>query len=272
MSQSDEIMPVPSHVEIYDGTSVQVFPAPLGKRMMALAVDYGIVGMGMYALFFVLLLVFGSLAVGASFLTNVSALLSQLAKGTLAVSMIFVIAVIVLGTMAMIHGYFIYFEHKMGSTPGKALFGLQVISSTGGRLTMRQCVIREMFRAMLDVPFVLPGLISINLTEKKQRLGDLVAGTIVVHSKAKEKKSESIFLPQEQFAAMELELAPRRLKEGDTKEFLRFCNSRYISGHATPESDLVHWESVVRGHLNPNTVDAETIVLFYAEFLYRNQT
>ena len=184
---------------------------------------------------------------------------------------ILLVAGIILGTLTLIHGYFIYFEHKKGTTPGKAMFGLQVISATGGRLTMRQCVIREMFRSMLDVPLILPGLISISVTENKQRIGDLVAGTMVVYSKSKEEKADSVFVPQEQYAALVHELAPRPLGVLETREFLRFCNDRYISHEPSQPGSMEHFEKIARDQMQPSEMDGESMILFYAEFLYRTQ-
>lgn len=264
--------PQPVTIEIYDGTSIQVFPAPLFKRALALAVDYSIVTGVFYVLFILGAILFGGAAV----------LFAAIAKATAApdagllgkMLLVAAVAVLVLLSFGIVHGYFIYFESKKGSTPGKALFGLQVISTQGGRLTTRQCVMRELFRSFLDVTLVLPGLISILLTQNRQRIGDLVAGTVVVHSSRKEASLESTFVPQEYYGQLLHLLQPRALPEAAAREYLRFCNARFLSvdpGAAAAPGELERWEKVARGQVSAEAaaIDAQSLVLFYAEFLYR---
>lgn len=81
--------------------------------------------------------------------------------------------------------YFVFFEMVMrGSSPGKRAFGLRVLSQDGLPITLRQSVLRNLGRAA-DV-LVAPGAIVpvgglvIALDPRSRRLGDLLAGTIVV--------------------------------------------------------------------------------------------
>lgn len=71
-----------------------------------------------------------------------------------------------------------------GQTPGKKMMGLLVISNTGEPLGMEQIVIRWVFRS-LDIFLTLGSLavLLISSTEKNQRLGDLLAGTLVIKNK-----------------------------------------------------------------------------------------
>ncbi len=80
-------------------------------------------------------------------------------------------------------GYFILFEGVGGGrTPGKRVIGLRVIHTGGEPLSFRGAVLRNLIRLvdMQPVPSGLAGAISIVATRRAQRLGDLVAGTIVV--------------------------------------------------------------------------------------------
>lgn len=79
--------------------------------------------------------------------------------------------------------YYIFFEYRMGATPGKRILGLKVVSLKGPSLTLGQCIWREVFRH-IDVSFVLPGLLCVVVTEDHQRLGDLVAKTQVVDARS----------------------------------------------------------------------------------------
>lgn len=68
-----------------------------------------------------------------------------------------------------------------GQSVGKRLMKIKVVSLDGGQASLGQYFIRWIFRL---VDFVLTGqvggLISIVVTEKKQRIGDLVAGTTLI--------------------------------------------------------------------------------------------
>jgi uncharacterized RDD family membrane protein YckC len=64
-----------------------------------------------------------------------------------------------------------------GQTPGKYICGLRVLSLNGEPINGMQAVVRNLLRAA-DVIGV--GLVAMMLNRRYQRLGDLVAGTIVV--------------------------------------------------------------------------------------------
>jgi uncharacterized RDD family membrane protein YckC len=70
-----------------------------------------------------------------------------------------------------------------GQTPGKRALGLRVTAADGQAATPQAIVLRAMFwpvDVFLPVPAPL-GLIVAAMTARHQRLGDLVAGTLVVH-------------------------------------------------------------------------------------------
>ena len=76
--------------------------------------------------------------------------------------------------------YFFAFESGDGRTPGKRVMGLQAVSADGGALSMRQAAIRTVAR-VADLPLV--GLVVMMATkDRRQRLGDLAAGTMVASS------------------------------------------------------------------------------------------
>jgi uncharacterized RDD family membrane protein YckC len=69
-----------------------------------------------------------------------------------------------------------------GQTVGKAYLGIRVVSERGVPITGAQAVLRNLVGAVDGlVPFFfIPGLLSMILTRRFQRLGDLAAGTMVV--------------------------------------------------------------------------------------------
>ncbi len=88
--------------------------------------------------------------------------------------------VLMLVLMLIVHGYYIYFECTSGQTPGKKILGLRVVDLHGGKITKAQALTREMFRWYLDALLVPLTLISIYSTVRRQRVGDIVAKTLVV--------------------------------------------------------------------------------------------
>ncbi len=71
-----------------------------------------------------------------------------------------------------------------GQTPGKRLLGLRVVRSDGAPVGVVESVVRNVARA-LEVPLLYaPGILAVALTPRHQRLGDLLAGTLVVRDRA----------------------------------------------------------------------------------------
>jgi uncharacterized RDD family membrane protein YckC len=81
-----------------------------------------------------------------------------------------------------------------GQSIGKKIMGIKVISLNGNQASLSQYLIRWLFRI---VDFSLTGslvaLITVAATEKKQRLGDIVAGTVLVKTKPRIQISDTIF-------------------------------------------------------------------------------
>jgi uncharacterized RDD family membrane protein YckC len=94
----------------------------------------------------------------------------------------FIIGIGVLLTFAVIFGYYLLFETLNGGrTPGKAAFGLRVIRLDGRPLGFAAVAVRTLLRFIDLLPaFYGVGLISILVTARNQRLGDLAAGTVVI--------------------------------------------------------------------------------------------
>jgi uncharacterized RDD family membrane protein YckC len=79
--------------------------------------------------------------------------------------------------------YFVVAEVATGRTMGKVLVGTKVQMADGRRLTPGAAVVRNLFRVIDGVPYAIPnllGFIVVASTEDKQRVGDLVAKTVVV--------------------------------------------------------------------------------------------
>jgi uncharacterized RDD family membrane protein YckC len=86
---------------------------------------------------------------------------------------------------AMTFGYFVLFEtFDSGRSLGKRALGLRVTRLDGSGVTFRASLVRNIMRVLYAIPlFYLVDGILILATERNQRLGDLLAGTIVVRTR-----------------------------------------------------------------------------------------
>jgi len=82
--------------------------------------------------------------------------------------------------------YYIIFEAgKRGASPGKRVMGLRVVDTSGAPISFGQSFIRNMLRFADGMPLFSYGfgLLSTLMTQRFQRLGDLLANTVVVYDR-----------------------------------------------------------------------------------------
>ncbi|WP_160722812.1 RDD family protein [Bacillus sp. USDA818B3_A] len=107
----------------------------------------------------------------------------------------FPIAMVIIGLFLLNWGYFFFCEFFTGGrTFGKKMVGIRVIQENGHSITLLSSFIRNLVRLIDSLPTAyFLGIIMVFFHPKHKRLGDLVAGTIVVHErKAKKKKPSPI--------------------------------------------------------------------------------
>jgi len=98
-----------------------------------------------------------------------------------------VVVVFIVGLFLIVFGYPVLLEVRwQGRTIGKRALGLRVVTVEGAPVGFRHAAIRSIV-AVVD--FLLPPIgvaatISVLLTERNQRLGDLFAGTIVLRERS----------------------------------------------------------------------------------------
>ena len=86
-------------------------------------------------------------------------------------------------------GYFAFFEWIWsGQTPGKRWMKLRVIREDGRPITFWEASVRNLLRTldMMPAPFYSIGLICVFMNGRDQRVGDMVAGTVVVREREAE--------------------------------------------------------------------------------------
>jgi uncharacterized RDD family membrane protein YckC len=82
-------------------------------------------------------------------------------------------------------GYYIFFEILWnGQSPGKRMVGLRVIRVDGTPVAAPEIVIRNLVRVIDLMPAAYGlGVVTMFVSQNSRRLGDLAAGTVVVHEK-----------------------------------------------------------------------------------------
>ncbi len=94
-------------------------------------------------------------------------------------------AIFILAVFVLFYGYFAIFEAVWnGQTPGKRLARIRVIKDSGRPITPSEAVGRNLMRIVDQLPFFYGvGIFTALMNRQNKRLGDFVAGTVVVHEK-----------------------------------------------------------------------------------------
>ena len=97
-----------------------------------------------------------------------------------------------------------------GQTVGKIILGIRVITLEGGQASISQYLLRWIF-LLIDFPFwifpmiygqILPwyssvlvfsGIASVIISDKSQRIGDILAGTIMIYTRSKTSWQDTVF-------------------------------------------------------------------------------
>ena len=115
-------------------------------------------------------------------------------------------------------GYFALFEAFWhGQTPGKRIMKLRVIKDSGRQITLFEGLARNLLRFVDFFPGIyLAGVITMLCNRKNKRLGDLAAGTLVVHELRAEDRVLDAFVSGEDFFARGEEKKPENVLPADT--------------------------------------------------------
>ena len=109
-----------------------------------------------------------------------------------------VVAIMIFLVFLLNSGYFAVFEIVWnGQTPGKRFAQIRVIKDDGRPIGAYEAVVRNAMRIVDSLPAAYGvGLVSMFLNKKGKRLGDFVAGTVVVHEKTLEGVRPYVESPQ----------------------------------------------------------------------------
>jgi uncharacterized RDD family membrane protein YckC len=164
------VIETPERVQLYFAL------ASIGNRFLACAIDHTlqILVLALFVYAFVFLANFASFG------------------GRLKEAPKWVYAALIIITFLIISSYFVFFEWIWnGRTPGKRWLKLRVIRDDGRPITFWEAAVRNLLRIfdMMPMPFYSIGLISVFISPRDQRVGDMVAGTVVVRERETEAPS-----------------------------------------------------------------------------------
>jgi uncharacterized RDD family membrane protein YckC len=141
--------------------------AGIGSRFIAILVDYLIWGSAFFVLFLLALIIIPALSIFGRISAN------------------WAIGIALLIVFVMHWGYFALFEaFGNGRTPGKRVAKIRVIHQSGRGINFVEALARNLVRYVDGLPsFYAVGIVVIFLSRRNQRLGDMVAGTLVVRDR-----------------------------------------------------------------------------------------
>ena len=176
--------------------------------------------------------------------------------GTLAAVEGFALGFLIISWFLIYFCYFIVSETIFnGQSVGKKIFGLRVIRDNGQPIEITQSLIRNLFKAVLDIIYI--GLFFIMFSEKHQRIGDMVAGTVVVaeHFEAPIQSVVTPHMPDLNKPGMEQ--LKHLILNAEERELLKNYLARKMY---LPESANVHLRTEWADYLSQKwQIDASTI-------------
>ena len=145
-----------------ESVELEFILAGVGNRTQALTIDYLLWSFTL----FILLVFWGLIATELPWFRSESARL-------------WLTAIQILIIFGVYIGYFVLFETLWrGQTPGKKYVKIRVIRDDGRNVGIQQSILRALLRPIDD--FLCVGLLLILFTKQEKRLGDWVAGTILI--------------------------------------------------------------------------------------------
>ena len=90
-----------------------------------------------------------------------------------------------LGLFVLMFAYFWLLEGLLGATLGKLMLGIEVQGVDGGRCGLVASLVRNLLRIIDGLLVYLVAAILVWNSEKRQRLGDMAAKTVVVRRRKK---------------------------------------------------------------------------------------
>jgi uncharacterized RDD family membrane protein YckC len=155
-------------IDTPEQTSLEFAIAGIGSRFLALALDTVIL-----------------VAAGTILGLGLVLVAVWLPGGKFGLTEQWIVAIVILLAFSFYYGYFVIFEAAWnGQTPGKRAARIRVIKESGRPINPAESVARNLMRIVDQLPFFYGiGIASALISKQNKRLGDFVAGTIVIHER-----------------------------------------------------------------------------------------
>jgi uncharacterized RDD family membrane protein YckC len=158
-----------------EAVALEIRPAAVPSRLLAGGID----GLLQLVLFFVVGIVASA----------TSATTSQAASAAITIVLIVLVSI----------GYPVVFESLLrGRTPGKMALGLRVVRDDGGPIGFRHAFVRGLTGAFIERPgvtFFVGAIFTMLLNPQGKRIGDLLAGTVVVQERVAVRGGQVALMP-----------------------------------------------------------------------------
>jgi uncharacterized RDD family membrane protein YckC len=145
--------------------------AGLGERILARIVDIGVFT-GLFYILYIIVIVF--------FLSNAP----KFGTGGFGGFPVFLIVLLIIYSIVFIFYDLVAEIYFNGQSIGKYAIKIKVVNIDGARPTIGQYFLRWAFRLLdFGITFGIGAVISVAVSEKKQRIGDIIAGTTLIKTK-----------------------------------------------------------------------------------------
>ncbi len=153
--------------------------AGIGNRALALLIDYLILGTAL--LLSLIISIYLTYQINNQWIEELLGNTNKIIQWLWAIELLIAFAIYV--------GYFVFFETIwQGQTPGKKRVHIRVICDNGKPAGIAQATLRALLRPIDDFLFI--GVFFITLGKKEKRIGDILAGTMVVQEEKLIHKAE----------------------------------------------------------------------------------
>jgi uncharacterized RDD family membrane protein YckC len=170
------------NLETPESVELEFNLAGIGNRAYALSLDYLVLG----CLIVIVLVIWAFLYAYILSISNF-AWFEKLGLWLFAIQMLIIFFIYT--------GYFVVFETLwQGQTPGKRWVNIRVITDDGRIINITHALLRALLRPVDEFLFI--GSFLIIFTKKEKRLGDLVAGTVVIREGQKTTKDKLKLSPE----------------------------------------------------------------------------
>ena len=109
------------------------------------------------------------------------------------------VALVILVVLLVLIGYRVVMETlTRGRTLGKMMLGLKVVRDDGSSIRFRHALVRSLMWLFVDFsPFFAasPGIVASLMNKQGKRIGDMVAGTVVIRERHQPMASPPLFVP-----------------------------------------------------------------------------